>query len=113
MSTPSDCLDSPNGRQGRPFEPFDSHGFAVIRPLPFLHGRKWDEIALAYVQALRPSHLRVTRGGTQMDAQLWRVTVELEDDGVTIDVIDQEVEVGLPDGIEHGEALRCAALENP
>jgi hypothetical protein len=109
MLTPNDYRGKPlNGRQGQPFVEWDCQGYTVIKPLPFLHGRKWDDIALAYVHALRPSHLRVVQGGAQCDAQTWRVTVWLKDDGETIASIDQEVAVGLPSGIEHGHALECA-----
>jgi hypothetical protein len=92
-------------RQGHKFEEWPSYSFTTIQPLPFLHGRKWDDIALAYVHALRPSHLRVCQGSIQLDAQTWRVTVMLEEDGETIRRIDQEVCVGLPDGIEDGWEL--------
>ncbi len=101
-----------NSRQGRDFVPFDRLGFTVIQPVPFLHGKKWNEIALGYIHALRPSWVRVVNGGTQMDAQDWRVTVDLEDDNETIRQITQEVQVGLPDGITHGHALNCAARRN-
>jgi hypothetical protein len=87
-------------------------GGVTIQPLVFLHGRKWDEIALGYIHALRPSHLRVVEGGVQCDSQMWRVTVFLENDGETIREIEQEVSVGLPEGIQDGYEMRCALLDS-
>lgn len=92
-------------RQGRPFKEWDDVGFTVIEPLTFLYGRPWDDLALGYVHAIRPSHLRVIDGGSvQMDAQAWRVTVFVDESGL-ITSIEQEVEVGLPDGIDCGDEL--------
>ena len=94
--------------QGQAFRPWDTIGFASIEPLPFLHGRKWDDIALAWVHALRPSRIRVTNGWEQMDARTWRVTVTVDESGV-ITNIRQEVQVGMPHGIDGGgHALRLA-----
>lgn len=98
----SDYQGNPNGRQGRPFEPYNVRGYTVLEVLPMLKGRPWDDFALGVVHSLRPSHLRVVQGGIQLDAQTWRVTVWLNKDGQTIKRIDQEVEVGLPDGYENG-----------
>lgn len=94
-------------RQGAPFKPFDRLGYTTIQPLMFLHGRPWDEIALGYCHALRPTHIRVVRGGVQLDAQHWRVTVYVRPgnknpEANIIERIEQEVEVGLPEGIEGG-----------
>ncbi|MES2367179.1 MAG: hypothetical protein V4563_14980 [Pseudomonadota bacterium] len=102
----NDYMGNPNGRQGRAFQPLNRRGYTVIDVLQFLNGKPWDAVALAYVHALRPSHLRVVTTGIQLDAQTWRVTVWLNPDGKTIKHIEQEVEVGLPEGIEHGENLR-------
>lgn len=107
--TPDDYRGKPlNSRQGRPFVPYDANGYTSINVLPFLNGRPWDEIALAYVHALRPSQLRVVQEGIQLDAEAWRVTVWLNPDARTIKSIEQEVQVGLPDGIDHGHALDIA-----
>lgn len=86
----------------------NSRGWTSINVLSFLNGKKWDEVALAYVHALRPSGIRVTTGLCTMDSRVWRVTVILEDDNVTIREISQEVEVGLPEGIKHAYHLRTA-----
>lgn len=83
---------------------FSSFGFTSIPVLEFIWDRKWDAIALAYVHALRPSYIRVTTGNVHMDAKMGRVTVYVSDDD-TILYIEQEVEVGLPDGIEDGHSL--------
>lgn len=106
---PDDYRGQPlNSRQGQPFVPWDTRGFLLLEVLSFLNGETWNEIALGYVHSLRPSHIRVVRGGTQMDAQTWRVTVHLNKDDKTIDRITQEVQVGLPDQCAHGQALQCA-----
>jgi hypothetical protein len=77
------------------------YGFTSIKMLEFLNGRPWDDIALAYVHALRPDSIRVVRGEEKMNAHTWRVTVYVDaDDKIT--GIRQEVEVWLPDGVENG-----------
>jgi hypothetical protein len=78
--------------------------YSSIKALEFLNGRAWDDIALAYVHALRPSAIRVTRGEETMDSVLWRVTVYV-DERDTITGIRQEVEVWLPEGVENGHDL--------
>lgn len=116
---PEDYIGQPvNIRQGQPFKPWSRRGYTSIKPLPQLHGKPWDEIALGYVHALRPSQLRVIADGmgAQADAQRWRVTVWLENDAKTISSIDQEVEIGLPDQCAHGAALKDAlrhGLDSP
>lgn len=86
---------------------FDARSSIDIAVLDVLTGKPWDDIALAYVHALRPSSIRVTKGEMTLDCNRWRVTVVIDDDNI-IKEITQEVEVGLPDGIEHGEHLRIA-----
>lgn len=88
----------------------NSRGFTSIKVLPFLNGKKWDETALAYVHSLRPSGVRVTTGICTLDSRIWRVTVILQDDNITIKEISQEVEVGLPEGIKHAHHLQTALL---
>jgi hypothetical protein len=106
---PKDYLGCPkNSCQGQPFIPWDSQGYTVLKVLPELNGKPWDEVALGYVHALRPSRLRVVQGMAQADAQRWRVTAWLKKDGVTIDHIDQEVAVGLPESVPHGAGLGTA-----
>ena len=93
-------------RQGHTFEAWNRRGFICVDVLTFLNGKPWDDYALGAVHALRPSWIRVVPadGGIQMDAQVWRVTVWLTEDG-TIGTIDQEVEVGLPDDCRNGGDL--------
>ncbi len=104
MKTPASYLDS----LGETYEPFDCTSFTCIEVLPFLRGKPWDWIALAYVHALRPSTIRVTDGGLKANARLWRVTVYLKEGTRLIDSIEQEVEVGLPEGISNGHGLDIA-----
>lgn len=97
--------------QGREFIPFRFRSTVTLEPLPWLHGRKWDELALAYLHSLRPSWVRVIPAGQRphQDPHLWRVTVFLDNDGASIRAIEQEVDVGLPDGIDNGDELDLAA----
>jgi hypothetical protein len=81
--------------QGKKYEPESSrYGFLSVELLGFLTGKPWDEVALAYVSALRPSYIRVIRhnGSQTMDAMNDRVTVQ----------------VWLPERVAHGDALRIA-----
>ena len=82
-------------------------GFSDVPVLEFLKGRKWDKIALAYVHSLRPSGIRVITNWMTADAYSWRVTVVVDSDDI-IQKISQEVEVGLPDGVNHGHGLSVA-----
>lgn len=90
-----------------PFIPFSSTGYMSIDVLSFLIGRQWDEIALAYCHAVRPSSIRVTTGAVKSNARTWRLTVTVNAANV-IQSLRQEVVVGLPEGIENGHALDCA-----
>lgn len=95
-----------NTCQGRTVEKSDfegSYGYTEIRPLTHLHGLPWNDLALAWVTGLRPSRIRVIAHdeGEQCDAQCYRVTVQLNADD-TIHDITQEVEVWLPEGVQHG-----------
>lgn len=107
---PEDYEGSPvSVSQGQAFRKWPVTGFQSISVLPFLVGKPWNEVALGYVHALRPSHVRVTTGMVQLDAMVWRVTV-LIDDSKTIKNITQEVEIGLPDGVSNGMAMNEALL---
>ena len=85
-------------------------GWTVIRCLPELEGKPWSELAAAFLRALRPSAVRVVLPGegVKTDAIVWRVTVYLTD-RCTIERIEQEVEVDLPDGVQHGHDLSVQA----
>ena len=89
---------------GVDFEPFPRRSYTVIEPLPFLHGHQWDDRALAYVDALRPSQVRVVTDGVKLNACCWRVTIYVNEHNF-IERIEQEVQVGLPKGIMHGMDL--------
>lgn len=89
------------------FDRFNRTSYTSIEVLPILKGKPWDDVALGYCHALRPSSIRVTEGGTKCDARTWRVTVFIDDKNI-INKITQEVEVGLPKGVAHGHALRLA-----
>ena len=75
------------------YEEPKSISYTSIECLTFLKGKEWNQGALNYIHALRPSSIRVTDGGMKMDARCWRVTVLVTDDN-KIKEITQEVEVG-------------------
>lgn len=76
-----------------------AHGCTVIRALDFLNGQPFDNLAIAYIHALRPSMIRVSTGEVTTDGWMWRVTVMLKEDNL-IDYICQEVAVGFASGYE-------------
>jgi hypothetical protein len=100
----------------RPY--FDSQGNQYIKPrntgwcvmpvLEFLNGRQLTRMAFNWLLAVKPTWVRIVRYGQPMtcDAVTNRVTIHLKEDGVTIDRIEQEVNVGL-EGVEHGADLRA------
>jgi hypothetical protein len=83
------------------YEPPGRYSYAYVPVLPFLTGQKWDEHALAFVHSLRPTYIRVTRGGEKCDARTWRVTVTVDENEV-IKSIRQEVEIGLSEDWQNG-----------
>ncbi len=89
------------------YNPEEAHrrGFYSVKALEFLNGRPWDDIALGFVHGLRPCAIRVVRGEEKTDARTWRVTVYVDDKNI-ITGIRQEVEVWLPEGVQHGADLR-------
>lgn len=93
-----------NGCQGAVFSPFNSRGYTSIEVLDFLSGKPWDDVALGFCHALRPSIIRVVTNGTQLDSRTWRLTVYIDENNL-IKKIFQEVEVGLPEGVRNGHEL--------
>lgn len=103
----SDPKEVKLGDQDWTDHPAPSTGYACIEVLPFLKGWHINEpLVRAYVHSLRPSVVRVCRGGAQMNAQTWRVTIHL-DNGDFINRIDQEVEVNLGSSFRNGHELAC------
>lgn len=102
--------DQCGGGWGIEWPPPEIQGFEAIRVLEFLNGQPWNEIALAYIHSLRPRRVRVIEHGkgAKADFQTWRVTVWLKPGNKLIDCIQQEVVVGLPEGVENGSHLRSA-----
>lgn len=92
----TDQADKFLGCHGSEVSKLKAHSWSVIRQLEFLSGQPWNNLALNYVMALRPSAIRVIRHGGMMtaDAYTWRVTVFLREDNRTIDRIEQECNVG-------------------
>lgn len=103
---PADYID-PCGHQ---FVAARRCGYLNITVLPELTGCPWDEVAMGYVQGLRPSVLRVVKGEETTDGCTWRVTVYLDEQD-RIKKIHQEVVVGLPQGINCGGELRDRKIE--
>jgi hypothetical protein len=86
----------------RKFDKNNKYGWALIPVLQDLWGRPWNNAALSFIRALRPSYVRVITDAQTCDACVWRVTVHLEKDNRTIRDIEQEVEVDLR-GYRNGE----------
>lgn len=86
-----------------------SIGWIAVPVLPQLIGRPLDDLARGLIHSLRPDRIRVsTDGWVTCDAWLWRVTVYTDGVSGPITSVEQEVEVGLPPGIEHGHAFQVA-----
>lgn len=96
---------------GVAYDAYTRHGYQSVEQLPSLKGMLWDAVALGYIHGLRPSYIRVVPNdcAETTDSRLWRVTVYLNEDH-TIKSIQQEIEVGLPEGVVHGKALEDALL---
>lgn len=106
--------DGYGGKWGARYVDPESQGYTSIEVLQFLNGRPWDEVALAYVHALRPSKIRVNSSDCwKLDCNNWRVTILLEPDDRTIKRITQEVIVGLPEDIGNGHELECELNRRP
>lgn len=91
-----DKADRYRSAYGEKWEEGRSAGCLVIPVLEFLWGEPWNNLALDFVHALKPTAVRVANTGWwPCDAQVWRVTVALSKDDKTIKRIEQEVEVGL------------------
>jgi hypothetical protein len=83
-------------------------GFTVVSVLREVWGRELNEISMGFIHSLRPSAVRFAFDGVLLDATPWRVTIFLvkKDGREFIQNIVQEVEVGLPDGVENSIDLR-------
>jgi len=95
---------------GKDYVTPERSGCAVIDVLVFLIGLQWGEIALAYVNALNPSMIRVTEESEADDWVNRRVAVWVSKNGI-ITSISQEVVVGLPDGVNNGQELSQILLK--
>lgn len=74
----------------------DNIGYTTIQILQFLWGQPWNNLALNFIHAVRPSRIRVIKHNECMhlDAMRWRVTVMLDEKSL-IKEINQEVIVGV------------------
>jgi hypothetical protein len=81
------------------------YSYQSIKALTLLTGHQWNDVALGFVHALRPSSIRVVRAEETCDARPGRVTVYVDANN-NITSIRQECEVWLPEGIENGHDLR-------
>jgi hypothetical protein len=115
---PGGLVETPDGPLEEdgilPYAESNRTGFLVMEPLGVLVGRPWDGVAMGMLQSLRPSRVEIVKAGqgTKLDTCLWRVRVYLEEDNQTIERIEQEVQVGLPEGIENGHDLKELLLED-
>lgn len=92
-----------------PYAKSRTTGFCVIDVLQFLHGRPWDDVAMGFVQALRPDKVRISQDGeTKTDFLVGRITVYVDNQAL-IQNIRWEVEVGLPYGVKDGRDLMLRA----
>ncbi len=116
-SLPPKSVDHYRGAGGKPYEhPRGGYSSCCIEVLKFLWNRKLDAVTMAYVHALRPSSVRICDGAHHLDARRWRVTVDVNKHDDIVERITQEVEVALPEGVEHGHALEHAlkyGLDSP
>lgn len=99
----------------------ERRGYVTVEVLHELKGKPFDDVALGFIVGLRPSCVRVVRDWQTDDSRLWRVTVfvgpipTIEDlrnhvvsESNLIRKIEQEIEVALPEGVQHGHALKDA-----
>lgn len=88
------------GAQGSPYDKsyLKSHGSCCVEVLPFLKGRKWNNLALAWVHCLRPSSIRVGVSQTA-DSIPYRVSVTLGPNKTIVE-ITQEVQVAFCSGYD-------------
>lgn len=86
-------------------EPSEQCAVWVYTTVPvchFIKGRKWDELALSAVLAMRPDKVRVIEHGALAsdDGHRYRITVRLNKDGNIASVV-QEVPVPCPEVVKH------------
>ena len=93
-----------NAKHNQSVPAFKSGSNVVIEVLPWLVDQPWNDLALAYITALRPSCIRFSRGEVFCDARSWRVTIPLDSHDLIVG-ITQEVQVGLPDGFRIIESI--------
>lgn len=93
-----------NSKYNQSVPAFKSGSNVVIEVLPWLVDQPWNDLALAYITALRPSCIRFSRGEVFCDARSWRVTIPLDSHDLIVG-ITQEVQVGLPDGFRIIESI--------
>ena len=96
----------PGGKVPPSRDRWETLGYTTVPVLQNLTGKPWDEVSLAYVMALNPSSIRVSKDGVHLDSREKRITVWLKND--LIRAVEMEVSVPLPAGIKHGAALSDA-----
>ncbi len=80
--------------KGSGFEPFPSCKFAMIPIARELWGREWNDDALSFLHAFRPSGISVTTGEVLTVARQWWITVTVNDKGL-MTKIEQEARIGM------------------
>lgn len=87
-------------------------GYTVIKVLPELVGLPLSDLVFGWLQAVRPSCIRITRGVVNCDSRHWRVTVTVDENDVITD-IEQEVHVWGGCGADMNAMLREAKTGEP
>jgi hypothetical protein len=86
-------------------QPTGNCGWTTMPVLEFLKGMPLNNLALAYMHALRPSKIRVSTGCVTCDATQDRITVIVDDNDI-IQSIDMSVSVLYSCGAEIDAARR-------
>ena len=92
---------------GAPYTPPVKRGIIMVETLSFLNGTKLDDVAMSWIDSLRPSSIRIRRIGDSCtkNVRSWRVTI-LVDQNDVIQEIGQEIGVGLYGEMQHGNDLQ-------
>jgi len=99
-------VDKYRGSHGVRYDTPTERGYTVLEVLPQLVGVRLCNLVMAYVTALRPSTVRITRGEVTTDAWPWRVTIFVDENDV-VTKIEQEVNVAYSCGSDIDECLRA------
>lgn len=100
------------GIQGGEYECPDTLGATSIHVLQQLWGLPLTDLVMAYVHALHPSKVRITRGEMTLDCRSWRVTIVVDAQD-RVETISQEVLIGYGTGYNLEQCLHAARTGEP